>query len=73
MTTGKTLPLTRRTFVDKVMSLLFHMLSNMLLLLDSRYTVLVVVTLDIVEEKNITPATIICYLTCITGKKKTVV
>ena len=22
------------------------------------------------EEENITPATIICYLTCITGKKK---
>ena len=22
------------------------------------------------EERNITPATIICYLTCITGKKK---
>ena len=27
MTTGKTIALTRRTFVDKVMSLLFHMLS----------------------------------------------
>ena len=28
MTTGKTIALTRRTFVDKVMSLLFNMLSN---------------------------------------------
>ena len=28
MTTGKTIPLTRRTFVGKVMSLLFNMLSN---------------------------------------------
>ena len=27
MTTGKTIALTRRTFVDKVMSLLFNMLS----------------------------------------------
>ena len=29
MTTGKTIALTRRTFVDKVMSLLFHMLSRL--------------------------------------------
>ena len=28
MTTGKTIALTRRTFVDKVMSLLFNMLSK---------------------------------------------
>ena len=31
MTTGKTIALTRRTFVDKVMSLLFHMLSRLLI------------------------------------------
>ena len=29
MTTGKTIPLTRRTFVDKVMSLLFNRLSRL--------------------------------------------
>ena len=29
MTTGKTIPLTRRTFVDKVMSLTFNMLSRL--------------------------------------------
>ena len=29
MTTGKTIALTRQTFVDKVMSLLFNMLSNL--------------------------------------------
>ena len=29
MTTGKTIALTRRTFVGKVMSLLFHMLSRL--------------------------------------------
>ena len=31
MTTGKTIPLTRRKFVDKVMSLLFNMLSRLVL------------------------------------------
>ena len=31
MTTGKTLALTRRTFVDKVMSLLFNMLSRLVI------------------------------------------
>ena len=31
MTTGKTIALTRRTFVDKVMSLLFNMLSRLLI------------------------------------------
>ena len=31
MTTGKTIPLTRQTFVDKVMSLLFNMLSRLVI------------------------------------------
>ena len=31
MTTGKTITLTRRTFVDKVMSLLFNMLSRLII------------------------------------------
>ena len=31
MTTGKTIPLTRRTFVDKVISLLFNMLSRLVI------------------------------------------
>ena len=31
MTTGKTIALTRRTFVDKVMSLLFYMLSRLVI------------------------------------------
>ena len=31
MTTGKTIALTRRTFVDKVISLLFNMLSKMVI------------------------------------------
>ena len=36
MTTGKTIALTRRTFVGKVMSLLFHMLSRLLITFLSR-------------------------------------
>ena len=35
MTTGKTIALTRRTFVDKVMSLLFNMLSRLVITFDS--------------------------------------
>ena len=31
MTTGKTIALTRQTFVDKVMPLLFHMLSKLVI------------------------------------------
>ena len=31
MTTGKTIALTRQTFVDKVMSLLFNMLSRLVI------------------------------------------
>ena len=38
MTTGKTIALTRRTFVDKLMSLLFNMLSRLLLLLLSHFS-----------------------------------
>ena len=36
MTTGKTIALTRRTFVDKVMSLLFNMLSKLVITFLSR-------------------------------------
>ena len=36
MTTGKTIALTRRTFVDKVMSLLFNMLSSFIITFLSR-------------------------------------
>ena len=38
MTTGKTIALTRRTFVDKLRSLLFNMLSRLLLLLLSHFS-----------------------------------
>ena len=37
MTTGKTIPLTRRTFVGKVMSLLFNMLSKLAFLPNGKH------------------------------------
>ena len=40
MTTGKTIPLTRWTFVDKVMSLLLNMLSNLVITFLQRRSVL---------------------------------
>ena len=42
MTTGKTIALTRQTFVDKVMSLLFHMLSRLLITFLPRSTRLLI-------------------------------
>ena len=36
MTTGKTIALTRQTFVDKIMSLLFNMLSRLVVTFLSR-------------------------------------
>ena len=42
MTTGKTIALTRRTFVDKVMSLLFNMLSRLVITFLPRSKCLVV-------------------------------
>ena len=36
MTTGKTIALTRQTFVDKIISLLFHMLSRLVITFLSR-------------------------------------
>ena len=38
MTTGKTIALARRTFVDKVMSLLFNMLSKAMILFIIHFT-----------------------------------
>ena len=41
MTTGKTIAFTRRTFVDKVMSLLFNMLSRLVITFSSSFIFLV--------------------------------
>ena len=41
MTTGKTIALTRQTFVDKVMSLLFNMLSRLVITFLPRSKILI--------------------------------
>ena len=72
MTTGKTIALTRRTFVDKVMSLLFNMLSRLVItflprskrLLISRLQSSSVVTLEPQKIKSDTVCTVcpsICH------------
>ena len=66
MTTGKTIALTRWTFVDKVMSLLFNMLSRLVItflprskhLLISWLQLPAAVILEPREEKSVTLSTI---------------
>ena len=63
MTTGKTIALTRRTFVDKVMSLLFNMLSRLVITFLPRSKRLLISWLQspsavIVEPKKIKSATV---------------
>ena len=48
MTIGKTIALTRRTFVDKVMSLLFNMLSRLVITFLPKSKCLVVVVVVVV-------------------------
>ena len=63
MTTGKAIALTRRTFVDKVMSLLFNMLSRLVITFISRSKHLLISGLQspsavILEPKTIKLATV---------------
>ena len=63
MTTGKTIALTRRTFVDKVMSLLFNMLSSLVITLLPRSMCLLISWLQsptavILEPQKIKSATV---------------
>ena len=63
MTTGKTIALTRRTFVDKVMSLLFNMLSRLVITLLPRSMCLLISWLQspsavILEPQKIKSATV---------------
>ena len=73
MTTGKTIALTRWTFVDKVMSLLFNMLSRLVINFLPKSKRLLISWLDtpsavILEHKKIKSATVstvspsICHL-----------
>ena len=72
MTTGKTIALTRHTFVDKVMSLLFNMLSRLVIAFLPRSKHLLISWLQspsavILESKKITSVTVsivspsVCY------------
>ena len=69
MTTGKTIALTRRTFVDKVMSLLFNMLSRLVIAFLPRNKHLLISGLQspsavILEPRKIKSATVslsICH------------
>ena len=72
MTTGKTIALTRQTFVGKVMSLLFNMLSRLVITFLPRSNRLLISWLQspsavILEPKKIKPVTVavvipsVCY------------
>ena len=63
MTTGKTIAFTRQTFVSKVMSLLFHMLSRFVIVFLPRSKHLLISWLQslsavILEPKKINSATV---------------
>ena len=63
MTTGKTIVLTRQTFVDKVMSLLFHMLSRLVITFLPRSKHLLILWMQspsavILESRKIKSATV---------------
>ena len=63
MTTGKTIALTRRTFVDKVTSLLFNMLSRLVITFLPRSKLLLISWLqsplaEILEPKKIKSLTV---------------
>ena len=55
MTTGKTIALTRRTFVDKVMSLLFNMLSRLFIAFLPRSKCLLILWLQLPSEVILEP------------------
>ena len=66
MTTGKTIALTRRTFVDKVMSLLFNMLSRLLITFQPRSKRLLISWLQspsavILEPRKIKSVSFHCF------------
>ena len=63
MTTGKTIALTKRTFVGKVMSLLFNMMSRLIIVFLSRSKLLLISCLQslsavILEPRKIKSVTV---------------
>ena len=61
MTTGKTRAFTRRTFVDKVMSLLFNMLSRFLIAFLPRSKCLLISWLQSPSAAILEPKKIVCH------------
>ena len=61
MTTGKTIALTRRTFVDKIMSLLFNMLSRLLISFLPRSKHLLISWLQSPSAVILEPRKIVCH------------
>ena len=61
MTTGKTIALTRQTFVDKVMSLLFNMLSRLVITFLPRSKRLLISWLQSPSAVILEPSKIVCH------------
>ena len=61
MTTGKTIALTRQTFVGKVMSLLFNMLSRLIITFLPRSKCLLISWLQSPSSVILEPQKIVCY------------
>ena len=61
MTTGKTIALTRRTFVGKVMSLLLHMLSRLVITFLPRSKRLLISRLQSPSAVILEPTKIVCF------------
>ena len=65
MTTGKTIALTRWTFVGKIMSLLFHMLSRLVIAILPRSSHLLILWLQSPSTVNLEPKKIKSLTVCI--------
>ena len=65
MTTGKTIALTRRTFVGKVMSLLFNMLSRLVITLLPKSKRLLISWLQSPSAVILEPKKIVCHVSIV--------
>ena len=70
MTTGKTIALTRRTFVGKVMSLLFNMLSSLVITFLPRSKCLSISWLQSPSAVILEPQKVNSEITCSSARKK---
>ena len=65
MTTGKTIALTRRTFVGKVISLLFNMLSRLVIAFLPRSKHLLISWLQLLAIVILEPEKIVCHVSIV--------